>query len=110
MDCAGVDRTLDESNGVSTDYVPDAFPFPLVCFLVTVVEEAFVDVVVLEVKLLVVSDVVEVMHPMILAVVHKFCSTDLLLVMLTIPVVASCEVIVDALKLVDHVQQQQLQL
>ena len=74
------------------------------------VEEAFVDVAELAVKLLVASDVVATMRPMILAVVHTFCSMGLLSAMMWILVEVSCAVTADALKLDDHVQRLQLQL
>lgn len=110
MDCVGADRTSDELGDASTGYAPDAFPFPSGCCRLTAAVEAFVDVVIREEMLRAANDVAEVRHPMISAVVHRFCSVDLLSATLMIPVEASCAVIVDALKLVDHVRQQRLRL
>lgn len=74
------------------------------------VEEAFVDVAKLEVKLLVASDVVEMMHPMISAVVHTFYSMDLLSATMMTLAAVSYVVIAGALKLDDHVQRPRLLL
>lgn len=73
-------------------------------------EEAFVDVAKRVVKLLAASDVVETMRPSILAVVHTFCSMDLLSATMTILAEVSYVVIADALKLDDHVRRLLLQL
>lgn len=110
MDCADVGKTLDESNDASRDCGLDAFPLDWAYFQLTVVEEAFVDVVEREAMHPVASDVVVVMHPTISAVGHTFCLMDLLSSMRMTPAVVSYAVIVDALKLDDHVRRPQQQL
>lgn len=110
MGCVDADRTSDVSSDESMDYGLDAFPLDSAYCQTSVVEEAFVDVAEREVKLPVASDVVVAMHPMTLAVGHTFCLMGLLSVMLTTQAVVSYVVIVDALKLDDHVRLRPQQL